>query len=123
MNRAIPSVGHAAVRVDVHMPHYEGFAEPDDERLGRLAELIRKAVFVAILQHAEAEIGYVTSLHHSIHTRIHDGLGPAWSPVGGSEPFVPGSFSAADWEKDYSLEPLEFYQMGAKHVTVFAGWS
>src|SRR5687768_4910662 len=113
MDREIPSVGHAAVRVDVHMPHYEGFAEPDDERLGRLAELIRKAVVAAILQHAEAEIGYPNGLHHSMHSRIHDGLGPAWSPEEGGEPFVPGSFSAPDWEDDYSLEPLEFYQMGA----------
>lgn len=117
-----PMVGHAAIRIDIHLPHYE-FPVDDQERLGRLAEHLREGIIKAIGQHAIAEIGAADGILQQLRINVHDGLGPAWSPEGGSAPIIPGSLSAPDWEGDYSLECEEFYQGGKKHITVFSGWS
>jgi hypothetical protein len=127
MKREPPVVPHGAIRVDVHMVRYgEGFPDDDHEvRIQRLADLIRTAVTNVIYAHAKEELRPDTMMPlcvPSVHTRIHDGLGPAWSPEEGSDPWIPGAWSAKSHEDDFSLECAQFYQTGQRHVTVVVDW-
>jgi hypothetical protein len=127
MKREPPGIPHAAVRVDVHMIRYdEGFGARDPAQIDRLAELICNAVTDAIYAHADAELGpgtMMTTLGESVHARVHEGLGPAWSPEEGSDPWIPGSMSAPSHDADFSLECEQFYQHGKRHITVVVDWS